>query len=146
MKIGRPYGLYSAWLVYAAAWLLPTLEASGDLGGGMSGWTAFRAACAPLWPYKGMEIDGYWAILSVMSALSNALMLASPLVLIWKSPRAARVLGYAAVGAVMVNAQWPVSFGSFEGLRVGYFMWWASFGLLAIAMFRMKAPAARPTA
>ncbi len=136
--------LYGAWLAYAVSWLLPTVEPPADLKVGLPGWAAFRVACSPVWPYKGIEVEGYWAVLSVMSALTNALMIASPLVLLRNLRHTVRVFRYAAICALMLNAQWPLSFGSLEGLRAGYFVWWGSFGLLAISMHVNGA--AEPTA
>jgi hypothetical protein len=69
--------------------------------------------------------------------MSNVVVVASPLVLVWRTRRVGRALGVAAIAAVILNALWPWPLGSFEELRIGYYVWWVSFGVLAVAMFRM---------
>ena len=137
--------LMPAWLAYALSWLLPTVESPSDLAVGLYGWGALRVALSPVWPYKGIGVEGYWSILSVASALSNLVMLASPLALLHHSSRSARMHRYGAIVVFLLNAWWPLSFGSFEGLRAGYFVWWGSFGLLAIAMQMKGAAESVPT-
>jgi hypothetical protein len=63
-------------------------------------------------------------------------MLASiPVELRSSSPLRTR-LAWMALGSGVINAQWMLDEGR-TVLRIGYYLWWASFIVLAAALFRM---------
>jgi len=134
----------SAWLVHAVAWFLPVAKLGGahsDLFGPIRGWIAFRAALSPVWPYESVHSDAwYYSVLSVASAATTVLFIVgSPLVLWCESRRVQRACAWFAAGAFIVNSHWYVLFGADRNqLSVGYFLWWLSFALLAIGLFRLS--------
>ncbi len=133
--------LWSTWTAYAAAWLLPVIKDGVTLPDGLPGWQAFRVAFAPVWPYEGVEYQAsYFAVLAVLSALSNLAMLCSPLSLVSRLRRYVSALGWAALGAFLVDAHWFVlglGDDDWTDLRIGYFLWWGSFLALAITILVM---------
>jgi Na+-transporting NADH:ubiquinone oxidoreductase subunit NqrB len=127
-----------ALLVHAIAWFVPVVKDGVVLPDGLPGWQAFRIAASPVWPYEGTQYDTrYLAVLSTASAVTTVLFIVgSPLVL-WRGSRSWRqVSGWAATAAFVLNLHWFILFGADRwDLRIGYFMWWLSFGLLAIGLF-----------
>lgn len=134
--------LYGAWVAYLAAWALPVIKDGVTLPEGLPGWQAFRVAFAPVWPYEGVKFQTwYWAALAVLSALSNVTMLSSPSVLAPRLRRFTLACGWAAVTGLVIDGHWFVlglQNGDWTDLRVGYFLWWGSFLLLAISMFALR--------
>ena len=50
-----------------------------------------------------------------------------------------RLVAWTAAGAFVFNTHWIVIFGSDRGdLRIGYYLWWISFLLLALALFALS--------
>lgn len=73
-----------------------------------------------------------------MSALSTVLfVLGAGWVVALGSRRIRRVGAWTSLGAFVVNAHW-IRFSERIGLRVGYFLWWISFLLLAIGLLRLS--------
>lgn len=130
-----------AYLVHATAWFLPVEKHGVTLPVGVPGWQAFRIAACMVWPYEGSRIDGWYnVVLSTTSAATTVLfVLGLGLVIRVRSRRLSRVSAGIAACAFIVNAHWVLRFGSDRfDLRIGYFLWWASFLLLAIGLFRLS--------
>jgi hypothetical protein len=121
--------LFAAIVANVLGWVLPAVYNE-------AGWRAFRAALSPLWPYEGFKLDpGPLLVLSVASALTNVLFAVLAVVLVLREERARWVLWLAAA-ATLLNLHWPFSMGEQRRLlEAGYFVWVASFALLALAAF-----------
>jgi hypothetical protein len=137
----KPHLLISAaGVLHATAWFVPVVKGGVVLPDGLPGWEAFRAAAAAVWPYQGIHFNTWYvAVLSTVSAITTALFIVgSPLVL-WRGPRSwRRASGWAATAAFAVNFHWFVMLGSDRwDLKIGYFMWWLSFALLAFGLFSL---------
>jgi hypothetical protein len=133
---GRLIG--SAWLIHFTAWFVPVHEnGMVRFPGGLPGWEAFRVAFNPIWPYNGSSASHwYGAVLSSSSALTNLVMLASIPVVLRSSSLMRTRLAWMALGSGVINAQWMLDEGR-TVLLVGYYLWWASFIVLAAGLFRM---------
>lgn len=116
----------AAVVAHALGWALPVAR-------DYRGWQAFRVAFTPVWPYEQFRIEPGWLLaLSVASALTNALFVALVVWLVLGSRP--RLVALAALGALLINLHWPLSMGGQRAaLASGYFVWLASFGLLALA-------------
>jgi hypothetical protein len=127
-------------LLFAIAWFLPVHEYGKALPEKLPGWEALRVALSPEW-HKEDLAHSYAAALSVASALTNLLVVI--LVFAWRtrSERLVQFLGWACVISLGLNAQWFLNNGS--ELRLGYYLWWLSFGVLGLACLR---PARKPAA
>jgi hypothetical protein len=121
--------LFAAIAANVLGWVLPAVY-------GEAGWRAFRASLSPLWPYEGFKLEpGLLLVLSVASALTNALFAALAVILALRPERARAVLWLAAA-ATLLNLHWPFSMGGERRLlQAGYFVWVSSFALLALAAF-----------
>ena len=122
--------------VYVVAWLLPVAEGGTTLGeGGLPGWEALVIALSPLWD-SGAR-DSWWgATLPVLSGLTNGWFLFSVAALSRRRVAPQRVLLWGSILAVLLNAYWFMAFDDASDLRVGYYMWLASFVLLAGTAYR----------
>ena len=119
--------LKASWAAFAVAFLLPVADGGitllhPDLGEGLlPGFQAIRVALE----------EGGW---STFSALTNALMLAT----MWRVSALGRmpisVLGMAVLASAFLNGWWLTEMNPISDLRVGYFLWWASFGLASAAL------------
>ena len=110
------------WLLFVLSFFLPVAE-------GYSGWGALLVSLGEGFPSYAF-----------FSGLSNLVMLATPLVLVWKAPRFGRNLGFVVLIAAVFNLYWVVAFlldGSFGDLGIGYYVWWLSFVVVAVALRRM---------
>jgi hypothetical protein len=119
-----------AWSLFAVSFILPSYAEGW-------GWQcAGLSATAIFWPEFR---SGQWqAIWFASLTLANLLMLASPWMLLRLSKRPANmtVFRYASVAAALLVSSWVVTFffGSDKNeLKVGCFVWAASFLLLAVA-------------
>jgi hypothetical protein len=139
-----------AWLVHALAWFLPVLKEGVVLPRGLPGWEAFRVASCAVWPYEDMIIEGWYnVVLATLSAATTLLFVLGSVWVVWARSRAVRrASAWIATSAFIVNAHWFLRFGSNHlDLRIGYFLWWFSFLLLAIGLFhlsRCTVPAGEP--
>jgi hypothetical protein len=130
-----------AWLLHATAWFLPVVKEGVTLPQGLPGWQAFRVAACAVWPYEGVHIEGWYnVVLSTISAVTTLLFV---LTSVWVVLRGSRTLhrasAWIAASAFIVNAHWCIRFGSDRmDLRVGYFLWWLSFMLLALGLFGLS--------
>jgi hypothetical protein len=135
----RPHLLISgAWLLQAIAWFVPVVQGGVVLPDGLPGLEAFLMAASALMPHSETHFTSWYAaVLSAASAISTVLFIvASPLV-VWRGWRwLRRASAWTAAIAFIVNIHWFVLFGSDRwDLRIGYYIWWLSFGLLALGLF-----------
>jgi len=131
----------SAWAAHLTAWFLPVVKGEVTFPEGLPGWQAFRVASSPVWPYEGIGIDGWYnALLCTMSAATTLLFVLGSVWVVWLGSRTVRrVSAWIAAFSFVLNAHWFVLFGSDRlDLRIGYFLWWFSFGLLALGLFLLS--------
>ncbi len=140
--MSKPHLLIAvAYLVHALAWFLPFESLGVTFPYGVPGWQAFRVAASAVWPYEVITIDPWYrAVLATMSAATMVLfVLGTWWVVVTRSRRIYRVSAWIATCAFVVNAHWLLPFHSERlDLRIGYFLWWGSFLLLAIGLFRLS--------
>ena len=144
-KLGRAHlFVIGAWLLHAISWFLPVVRlggAHGLLSDPVRGWTAFIIALGAVWPSAGVHADEwYYAVLSTLSALATVLFVfGSPWVIVRGSRSVRRICAWAAAIAFVIDAHWYVLFGADrKDLAIGYFLWWLSFGLLAVGLFDLS--------
>jgi hypothetical protein len=129
----------AAFLVHAVAWFLPVVKDGVTLPDGLPGWQAFRWA-ADAWHYWGK--DPRWLVVLLMTSAVTTILfvLGAGWVVAIRSRMLRRVSAWIAACAFIINAQWVLWFGRPDqfNLRVGYFLWWASFLLLAIGLFLLS--------
>lgn len=125
-----------AWLLYAASWFFQVVKDGTTLSHGtLPGWEAFHTALL-LDGFEGSRIEG---IIWVLSALTNFLMIASPIILLSRLDKLKRLLPWLLVLATILNTQWLILSGmKLAEFRAGYYLWWASFLLLAVASFYLN--------
>lgn len=126
----------AAFVVHVVAWFLPVAKDGVTLPDGLPGWQAFFFAL--LWS-KGPP---WWlGALSAMSALSTVLfVLGAGWVVARGSAKVRRISAWIGACAFIVNAHW-FWFSGKLGLRIGYYLWWVSFLLLAVGLLRLSGPA-----
>ena len=134
----RPQFLLAvAWVVYIVAWFLPVVRGEATFPETLPGWGAFRVAASALWAFEG--IHTHHAVLCVTSAVTSAVFLPVSVWAAFGGSRRMRLVAWAAAGAFVFNTHWIVIFGSDRGdLRIGYYLWWISFLLLALALFALS--------
>ena len=130
----------TAWLVHAIAWFLPVAEGGVTFPRGLPGWQAFRAAACPVWPYRDFHIHiWYFAVLSTISALTTLLFVfGSPWAALCRTRAVPRASAWVATFAFLVNAHWYLFSIGRKDLRIGYFLWWLSFLVMALGLFEMS--------
>jgi hypothetical protein len=129
----------AAWVLHLAAWFLPVVKAQ-DIRGAVVGWKAFRLAACGVWPCGDVEFQArIYAVLATISVITTVLfVLFSPWVVLWGSRTVQKCSAWFAAAAFVFNTHWIVIFGDQRSLlTIGYFLWWVSFLLLAIGLFRM---------
>jgi hypothetical protein len=138
----RPYLLiFGACIVYSVAWFLPVVRGGVTFPHGLPGWEAFRLAASAVWPIDQSKFDDWYvAVLSTISAVTTLLFVPALLLALSRESRALRrVSAWVATSAFVVNAHWYVLFGSDrKDLRIGYFLWWLSFLLLALSFLELS--------
>ena len=126
---------YAALLVFVVAWFLPVIRLGDTLPDGLPGWQAFRVAFSPVWSVEDVRVDNwYMGVLTVLSALTNLVMLGAAIMRSAVPERRRESLKWIALAAFVVNSQWFVlnlGNGDWRDLRIGYYLWWVSFLLLA---------------
>ena len=132
----------AAWLLYAASWFIPTVMDFGPV----PGWFVFLYA--PLVVFDS-TISGINRIICFSTCLANLLMIASPMILRGRFDRVKSTLPWLLILAAVLNSLWLL--WEDRSSLPGYFLWWASFFILAVACFlkqRMNraAPAAAVSA
>ena len=117
-----------AWSLYAASWFLTVFPEDGMIGR-IQGWQAF------LWALSDDESLGLgWKILYKSSALTNIIPVVSLLTLGSRFRRLSSTLSWAFLSAGILNAAWVlILWRGLSDVREGYYVWWASFFLMAIA-------------
>ena len=135
--------IWAAWLTHAAAWFLPVTREGTNFPDGLPGWQAFRVAFGAVWPYRDIEFEHwYHAMLATMSAVSTPLFILGSVWVVWFGSRAVRrVSAWVAASAFVINAHWCVFVflgADPKDLKIGYFLWWFSFLLLAIGLFMSR--------
>jgi hypothetical protein len=130
-----------AWSVFAVAWVVPVHKDGITLPRGLPGWQAFRLAASAVWPYEGVEYKTWWdATLATLSAATNFVMLGS----LWAPNRGRalrRTTAVVALAAFMINAQWLFMRTDWADLRAGYYLWWVSFLLVSLVLYKSAVPA-----
>jgi len=138
----RPHFLIcGACVVYSVAWFLPVVKGGVTLPHGLPGWEAFRYAASAVWPIDASKFDDWYvAVLSTISAVTSLLFIPATLLVLSRGSGALRrISAWVATSAFVVNAHWYVLFGSDrKDLRIGYFLWWLSFLLLALGLFELS--------
>ncbi len=122
--------LIGAVVAHAAGWLAPVVN-------DYVGWQAFRVAFSPVWPFEHFAVPTWrLVVLSVASAATNLVFVVAA---VWLAVGAVgrsvppRGLFFALLLATLVNLHWPISMGEHRAaLKVGYYVWLASFPLLAL--------------
>ena len=141
-KMRRPQLLISAaWLVHVLAWFLPVVKGGGTFPNALPGWQAFRLAACAVWPIRDVSFEEWYvAVLSTISAGTTVLfVLCSALVVARGSRALRRVSAWIAAFSFVVNSHWFLLFGSDrKDLRIGYFLWWSSFLLVALGLFDLS--------
>ena len=125
----------TAALLFVVAWLTPVHEYGTTLAqGGVPGWEAFRVALAPVWHLPEFETSTwYWSTVTVVSALTNFLFVAALAHVLWRPGIHGRTVFGLLVAATVINAAvWFVFSNDRGDLRAGYFLWVASFAVLAV--------------
>ena len=110
------------WLLFVLSFFLPVTEGYSGLGALL------------------VSLEEGFPSYSFFSSLTNVVMLATPLVIVWKSPRFGKILCFLIMIAAILNLYWIVSFlsdVSLGDLRFGYYVWWLSFVVVAVALWRM---------
>lgn len=125
----RNLSLAVGLLLFTIAWFLPVHKYGKTLPQTLPGWEAFQVALSVDW--GGDAGQRYAAALSVASALTNFLVVI--LVLAWcgRSEHLIQLIGWACMISLGLNAQWFLNDQS--ALRIGYYFWWLSFGVLGLA-------------
>ncbi len=124
-------GMALGLLMFAVAWFVPIHRYGKTLPEALPGWEAFLIALSPLWQ-KADPWHWYDSALSVGSALTNLVMVALPFGWARRREHFVQLIGFACIVSLGLNAQWVLS-GSGSELRVGYFLWWLSFGVVGVA-------------
>ena len=136
----------AAFLVHAVAWLLPVERDGVTLPDGLPGWQAFEMAASEVTQWK---IDPWYFVgLSAISAITTILfVLGAGWVVAIRSRILRRVSAYIAACAFIINVHWLLWSGADRfHLRIGYFLWWFSFLLLAIGLFDLSKRKGQSTA
>lgn len=136
----RPHILIlTAWLLQLTAWFLP---AANIFGFRFTGWEAFWATLSSTWPGKeSASVAWYDPLLAGITTFTTLFfVLGSPWVVLRGSHSQQRFSAWFASVCFVFNAHWWI-FGDFSWreLRIGYFLWWFSFGLLALGFFDLVA-------
>jgi hypothetical protein len=126
-----------AWLLHAVAWFLPVHKDGVTFPDGLPGWEAFSVAA--LAAHDSMNAHDWWfAVLSTMSAATTPLFIIGSIWVVARGSSALRrTSAWIAASAFILNAQWCI-YPMRNDLRVGYFLWWFSFLLLAMGLFDLS--------
>ena len=133
----KPYLLISgAWLLHAVAWFLPVVDGGVTFPHGVPGWEAF---CVAATAYQDSHPDTWYsAILSTIGAATTPLFIFGSVAVVLCGTRVPRrACAWIATFAFIVNAYWCVVFG-LKDLKIGYFLWWLSFLLVALGLFALS--------
>lgn len=129
MKLTRS-AIGASWLVYFVAWFVQVIKDGTTLSeGGLPGWEAFHTALF----LEGFEGGPGAKVIVVLSALTNFVMVGSPIVLCGRFEKLERIWGWLLLLSAAIDAQWFlwIMSGDRMDLRAGYYMWSGSFFALA---------------
>jgi hypothetical protein len=120
--------LLAAVVANVLGWVLP---AAMDV----RGWEAFILALSPLWSFGDFADQPVWFLLLIVtSALTNVLFIVLAGLLLRGRKREAVL--WIAAAATLLDLHWVVTLGADRRyLAPGYFIWIASFALLALSAF-----------
>lgn len=140
--------IWAAWLTQAVAWFLPVIGEGTSLPQGLPGWQALRVALGAVWPYRDVAFEHwYHAVLATISAATTLLFVLGSVWVVWFGSRTLRrVSAWIAASAFVINAHWYIfiHFGPEpKDLKIGYFLWWFSFLLLAWGLFDLSRSSAQ---
>jgi hypothetical protein len=126
---------------FAVSWFVPVHRAGAKIGAGeLPGWQAFRLALSRIWPLSDVapaELPA--ALLAPASALTNFWFVIAAFLLLRRPAGPRPVLKWGLLVSVALNLWWFV-FGMDRGdLLPGYYLWVASFVILAFASFDRSA-------
>lgn len=135
--------IVGAWVVHATAWFLPAVTGiwGATITPRMVGWQAFFMASSALFSHDGVFFETWYGPpLYTISVFSTVLfVVGSPWLLLRIAHRFRRASAWLALVAFFANAHWYVGRGdsAVSHLGIGYFLWWFSFGLMAIGLFSL---------
>ncbi len=138
----------AAWLIHVAAWVSPVMKGGVTLATGLPGWEAFMVATKACFSTTA-ETAWYLRPLCGLSSVSTIFfVLISPWILGRGSAYLRRISAWSCVFDFVVNTHWIFILGADRAdLRVGYYLWWVSFAVLAAAFFELaKQPESVPVA
>lgn len=135
--------ILTAWVLHVAAWFLPVIGEGTTLPHGLPGWQALRFALCAVWPYRDASFEHWYnAVLATISGATAPLFILGSVWVVWFGSRTVRrVSAWIAASAFVINAHWYVFvlFGPDpKDLKIGYFLWWFSFLLLAWGLFALS--------
>ncbi len=135
LEFGKCLG-WTGWCLFLVSLLLPALR-DGGFGAPPKTWYGWECARIVLYllqeyilhPILAVGTPPYWSLY----ALSNALALGAPL-LLWKVKRR-KIWQFAAASYLLsaLHSGWLLVEAGTSDLRIGYYLWFASFGILGIA-------------
>ncbi len=118
------------WLTYSISYFVQVhVDGHTIADGTLPGLEAILIALAPMFE-RGYDVS-LLGVISVLSALTNFLVISSPFVFLRGSARQNQGLGLALLLAIAINSFWCVLY-QVTDLRIGYFLWSLSFLMLAI--------------
>jgi hypothetical protein len=125
-----------AWTFYLSSWFLPAVYAQ-DYQVTVSGWQAFRLAACGVLPCEEVQFQTlHHLVLATFSVITTLLFLCSPWIVLRGSRSLRKVAAWIVAAAFLFNAHWIFTLGSENAkLKIGFFLWWLSFLLLAIGLF-----------
>jgi hypothetical protein len=126
----RKFTLGFGLLLFAIAWVIPVHKYGKPLPETLPGWEAFAVALSPSWDTEDLA-QCYAAALSVASALTNLLVVTLVFAWLRGGEYLIRLIGWACIISLGLNAQLFLNHRS--ELRMGYYLWWLSFGVLGLA-------------
>ena len=123
---------------YVVAWFLPVITSGTTLASGrLPGWEALRLALVPIVPYHGFTSSMSWgSVFSVISGLTNLLMVGGAFILLRTAGPAPRFLSVSLAAAAALNTWWYFEGSLRADLLIGYYMWVLSFFIVAVASRR----------
>jgi hypothetical protein len=133
--------IWAAWLTHAVAWFLPVAAEGATFPHGLPGWQAYRVASCAVWRCEDIKFEHWYnSVFATISAATTPLFILGSVWVVWfGSRRVWRTSAWIAVVAFVINAHWYIFFGADrKDLRIGYFLWWLSFLLLALGLFDLS--------
>jgi hypothetical protein len=126
-----------AGIMYLVGWFLPVAEGGSKFLQGVPGWEALMVGLAPLWERSAWN-DPSWSALSVLSAVTNLVMIGSLVPIRSRGRTGLLAVAFAGVACLAVNSSWFFRNDSDVHLEIGYYLWWWSFLPLAIGAFLLR--------